>query len=416
MKGRPVAEKKEKIIVLTSTFPRWENDPDPPFVYELSRRLVSRFEVHVLAPAYPGALDEEEMDGLNVHRFRYFSRPFEKLAGSTGILPTLRRNPFCFLLVPFFLLGELLALYRLTRKLAPAAIHAHWLVPQGWAAAIVGRACGVPFLVTVHGGDIFGLRQAAVVAAKKRVLRTAAAVTAVSRAIADEITRLVPGAGLLVVPMGVDSSRFSGAAAGAVRQRFGVNGKFVLFAGRLSEKKGVRYLLDAMPAVINRFPDAKLVIAGSGEEEERLRAQCHSLGLGGNVIFAGAVPNSELAGFYADADVFVGPSVTARGGDTEGFGLTFVEAGMSGCILIGSDVGGIRDIIRPGETGFLVPEKDPAALAETLITVFEQEESWPEMRMRTRQEFVARFDWRVIAEKYAAIIAEAAAGAPRRAG
>ena len=83
---------KKKLVVITSTFPRWQNDADPPFVYELSRRLTDRFDVTVLAPGYPGSLNVEEMDDLKVNRFRYFFKKLEILAGSEGILPTLKKN------------------------------------------------------------------------------------------------------------------------------------------------------------------------------------------------------------------------------------------------------------------------------------------------------------------------------------
>ena len=83
---------KKKLLVMTSTFPRWKNDTNPPFVYELSKRLVDDFEVTILAPSFPGAKKDEVMDKMTVHRFRYFFSKFEKLAGSGGILPTLKKK------------------------------------------------------------------------------------------------------------------------------------------------------------------------------------------------------------------------------------------------------------------------------------------------------------------------------------
>ncbi|NDY41896.1 glycosyltransferase family 4 protein [Dissulfurirhabdus thermomarina] len=394
----------KRLVVLTSTFPRWRGDTDPPFVHELSKRLTSAFEVHVIAPRYPGAKAEEVMDGMHVHRFRYFLGPLERLAGATGILPTLRKNPLYAVLVPFFVAGEFLALYRLVRRLRPAAIHAHWLIPQGWVAAWVSRLLEVPVLVTVHGGDVFGLRMRPAMAAKRMAVRRAAAVTAVSRAAGAAVTELWPAASPAVVPMGVSAARFDGSGGGGVRERFGIRGPLLLFVGRLSEKKGVRYLLQAMPAVLDRFPDVRLLIVGGGEEEQALKELSASLGLADRVIFAGPLPNPELPPFYAAADIFVGPSIRARGGDTEGFGLTFVEAGLSGCILVGSDVGGIGDIIREGETGFLVPEKDPEALAARLVSLLEDRRGWGRIAARTRRELATRFDWGVVAARYADIL------------
>ena len=131
--------RRKKIIVLTSTFPRWKNDTDPPFVYELSRRLVPQLDIYVLTPNYPGALQDEIMDGMEVHRFRYFYKRFERLAGSAGILPTLKKNKLYYLLIPFFVLAEFWALLRLVRKIKPDVVHAHWLIPQGLVAAMVKK-------------------------------------------------------------------------------------------------------------------------------------------------------------------------------------------------------------------------------------------------------------------------------------
>jgi len=395
---------RKKIIVLTTTFPRWQDDTDPPFVYELSRRLARDFDVHVLAPHYPGALLRERMAGMEVSRFRYFFSPFEKLAGSTSITSTLRNNKFYFLLVPFLLIAELVALLCLCKDIKPDAVHAHWLIPQGAVALCVKRILGVPFLVTVHGSDIFGLRGRLLSWVKRGVLADASAISAVSNAIRAEVALLKPGAECSLISMGVDSARFSGPGDGSVRKRFGIAGEFLLFVGRLSEQKGVRYLLEAMPQVVSRFPKAKLLIVGSGEEEHSFKELSRTLGLENQVIFAGAISNRELPPVYADADLFIGPSIRAKGGETEGFGLTFVEAGMSGCVLLGSDVGGIADIIRDEETGFLVPEKDSGALAARIVAILERRNQWPQITARTREELVKRFDWEVVSRKYTDIL------------
>ncbi|MBU0484982.1 MAG: glycosyltransferase [Proteobacteria bacterium] len=399
---------RKKLIVFTSTFPRWKDDTDPPFVYELSRRLVSDFEVHVLAPNYPGALRAETMDGMEVHRFRYFWSCFEKLAGSSGILPTLKKNKLYYLLIPFFIMAEFLALLKLVRKIKPDVVHAHWLIPQGIIAAIVKKITGTPYLVTAHGGDVFGLQGGLFGFLKRFSLDNADQVTVVSSVIKQVVlgisdSKVVP----VVLPMGVDPRKFElEEDNGLIRVKYGVKGPFLLFVGRLTEKKGVGYLLEAMPEIISRVPDLKLLVIGSGEEEENLKQLSDSLNIGGNVIFAGSIPNRDLPQFYGAADIFIGPSIRAKGGDTEGFGLTFVEAGMSGCILIGSKVGGITDIIKDGETGFLIEEKNPAALAGKVLEVVGLKNEWPEIRKRNRQVFVDNFGLDVIAEKYAQLLAD----------
>jgi glycosyltransferase involved in cell wall biosynthesis len=397
---------KKKLLVATSTFPRWKNDTDPPFVYELSRRLARHFDITVLTPNYPGALASEEMAGLQVHRFRYFFKKLELLAGSEGILPTLKKKPLFNLLVPFFLSGELRALLKLTRETKPDIIHAHWILPQGFVAALAKKINGVPYIVTTHGGDIYGMQGRIATALKKYALHNAAQVTVVSKDIRQTIKQKF-GEDILpeVISMGVDSQLFHpDKKSPTLREKYKMSGPFLLFVGRLTEKKGARYLVEAMPAVLKNFPESKLLIIGTGELHQELILLSESLGLQDSVIFAGAIPNNELPEYFATADIFIGPSIQAAGGDTEGFGLTFVEAAMSGCIVVASDVGGISDIIEDGKTGYLVREKDPAAIADALCAISKQTDTLADIRTAARQKMISQFDWQVIADQYAKVL------------
>jgi glycosyltransferase involved in cell wall biosynthesis len=166
-----------------------------------------------------------------------------------------------------------------------------------------------------------------------------------------------------------------------------------------------------MPEVISKIPSVKLLVVGAGEEKAQLKQLSAALHLDGNVIFTGPLPNPDLPQFYAAADIFIGPSIRTREGDTEGFGLTFVEAGMSGCILIGSKVGGITDIIEDGRTGYLVAEKNPAAIAAAVLTAIGRQDEWPAMTARIRHALVSRFDWQLVARGYAEILANVVADA-----
>jgi glycosyltransferase involved in cell wall biosynthesis len=397
---------KKKLLIITSTFPRWKNDTDPPFVFELAKRLTIHFDVTILTPNYPGALSDEVLAGVRIHRFRYFFKNLEILAGSEGILPTLKKNKFFYLLVPFFILAELLALLKLIRKTKPDIIHAHWILPQGFVTALANKITGVPFVVTTHGGDIYGLQGKIASALKDYSLKNASTVTVVSKDIQSTIKhKFGESIHTYVIPMGVDSTLFHPDKKNPqLREQYGIKGPFLLFVGRLTEKKGGRYLIEAMPALMKQNPEAKLLVIGTGEEKMNLQHLTQNLSISNNVIFAGAIPNNELPAYFATADIFIGPSIKVEGGDTEGFGLTFVEAAMSGCIIVGTNVGGISDIIVDGETGFLVPEKDPKALAVTLCDILEQLDTLSNITTAARQKMISQFDWQKIAEKYREIL------------
>ena len=397
---------KAKLIVVTSTFPRWRDDTDPPFVYELSKRLASDFEVIVHTPHYPGSLLFETMDGMQVHRFRYFFSKFERLAGGQGIVPKLRRNKLYFLLVPFFVAAQFFSLLWLVFRVKPDVIHAHWLIPQGLLAVLVKKIFGVPVVVTAHGADVFSLRQGIFILLKKYTVKNSDRIVTVSRSLAkvlvdDTRISIEPD----VISMGVDAALFSPRNKNnAIREQYDIHGPFLLFVGRLTEKKGVQYLIDAMVLVQADIPDARLLIVGHGELEQELRARVVGLGLQEVIRFTGGIANKDLPNFYADADIFIGPSIRTQDGDTEGFGLTFVEAAMCGCLLIGTKTGGIEDIIRDEQTGFLVVPEDTLAMSKAIRYVIQNLNSLDSIRKKGRDEIVKKFNWNSISKNYSLLL------------
>lgn len=393
---------KPRLLVLTSTFPRWQDDTDPPFVYNLSKRLTKEFNITVHAPHFPGADTQGTIDDIHVHRFRYFITPFEKLAGSTGILPTLRHNRLYFAVVPFFLIAQFFSMLLLVRKIRPDVIHAHWLVPQGFFGVLMKILFQVPVVVTAHGADVFGLQQALFTSMKQFAGTRADAVTVVSKALFNALTDIFPPEiQPEIISMGVDAGKFNPDKKNAnLKRQYRIDGPFLLFVGRLTTKKGVSFLIDALPAVLNNVPHTKLLIVGSGELSGELQAQVNSLGLNKAVLFVGSVPNTDLPAYYATADIFIGPSIQAEGGDREGFGLTLVEAAMSGCLVIGTRTGGIEDIIQDHETGLLVPEKNVEALADTIIYALGHEKEMEAIKKAGRSRCVEKYDWQVIANRY----------------
>ncbi|MDD2468476.1 MAG: glycosyltransferase [Desulfobulbus sp.] len=393
---------KPKLLVVTSTFPRWSNDTDPPFVYELSRRLTDSFDVTVHTPHYPGSRTSEQMGGMHIHRFRYFFAPYERLAGGQGIVSKMRRNKLYSLLLPFFLFSQFFSLILLVSKLHPDLIHAHWLIPQGFWAVVAKKLFKIPVIITAHGADVFSLRTPAVIRAKQWIVKNADRIVTVSSALADVLRAdtqcpLRPD----IIPMGVDASLFcSEKMSRSIRGQYGINGPFLLFVGRLTEKKGVGYLIDAMSMVIKDFPSAKLLIIGHGELEQELLEQVKLRDLEDIVLFAGGIANAQLPSYYATADLFIGPSVQVKFGDSEGFGVTFVEAAMSSFLVIGTTVGGIEDIIKDGVTGYLVPPGDSNALAAKIVEVLADLNNHENMEKEARNEATVKFDWSLIAARY----------------
>ena len=402
-----MSERRLRVLVMTSTFPRWPRDTQPAFVYNLSARLTQKFDVTILAPHAPHCKAVEQWDGLRVLRFRYFWPERFELLAYGGILANLERNRLLWFLVPFFLAAEFLAALRATYSYRIDVLHAHWVIPQGIVATLVGWITRRPVLITCHAADIYGLRGWLRDRVRRWALNRCSYITAVSHGLLEAIRALrvngqIPSA---VISMGVDTNDFHPQKRDqGLRERLCGHGPMLLFVGRLVEKKGVEYLLGAMPAVLQTFPDATLVIVGDGHPRSDLEALAKSLRVDGHVRFVGAVPHIDLPSYYATADLFVGPSIVASGGDAEGLPVVFIEAMSSGCPTVGSDVGGMGEVIVHDRTGIMVRERDPEAIAGAICNLLGD----PVLMERLRNEALLwvreRFNQQLLANKYGEVI------------
>ena len=392
----PQNSSPKKILVLTSTFPRWKNDVDPPFVYELCRRLSKSFAVHVLAPHTSGAAVEDQMDRIRVTRYRYFFSRWENLAYHGGILANLKQNPLRYALFPFFILAQLVVLVRLLNRCRFDCVHAHWLIPQGLVAiaACLFVKSAPPLIVTSHGSDLVSLKGFVFDRIKRIVVQRADAVTVVSHAMKDVLQSLgIAGNQVYVIPMGVDlRNRFIPAKKRS-------SSRTILFVGRLVERKGLRHLIEALPLILEKHPQIMLRIVGDGQEKERILECIEKLGLADHVEFLGAVANESLAEIYQSSDVVVFPSIVA-----EGFGLVLVEALGCECAAVVSDSPAMKDIVQNGKSALIVPPRDSNLLAEKINLLMENDNLRQSLGKQGRQYALKRFDWEIINNRYQELI------------
>lgn len=393
-----IGQGKPTLLVLASTYPRWRNDPEPGFVHELCRRLNDRFDVIALVPDAPGADPSGRLDGVEVVRYRYAPRPLQTLVNDGGIAANLRKYPWKLLLVPGFVLGQYLAARRILKGRKIDLIHAHWLIPQGLIARWLKSS--VPYLVTSHGGDLFGLRGRWLEIIKRRVAHSASAMTVVSTAMRDEAQRIdLRPPRLEVLPMGVD-----------LQQRFVVDRNIqrssneLLFVGRLVAKKGLVHLLNAMPEILRHRPDTVLNIAGFGPEESSLRMQARQLGIESRVNFLGAMPQQELPALYRRASLFVAPFVRDASGDQEGLPVVLMEAIGCGCPVIVGAVPGIQDLLGNAASDVCIDPQDTAMLSATVLRSLNSPEQAMENARSIREKVSGHIDWQVIANGYANLI------------
>lgn len=386
-----------KLLVLSSTFPRFIGDAEPPFVFELCRRLAVQHEVTVLVPHAPGLPEQEHMAGLDVRRFRYAPSSWQQLAYQGGILPKLKQNRWYYLLLPGFILGQAWALWRLLKQQKFDVIHAHWLIPQGLIAAIL--AGDTPVVVTSHGGDLYGLRGPVLQRLKAWIVRRSVCLTVVSHAMAQQVSSWCDVRKVRVISMGVDLQATFTPDNSIVREP-----AQLLFVGRLVQKKGLKYLLEAMALTVEHWPELTLKVIGDGPERAELEALSKRLNIDKRIQWLGKVPNGSLPQHYRQATAFVMPSIIDERGDQEGLGLVAVEAMGCGCPVIASDLPALRDVVLDKETGFRVKPADSQALAQLLKFLSINTSLLNKLTEQARCYALEKFDWQIINQKYEKIM------------
>jgi glycosyltransferase involved in cell wall biosynthesis len=263
--------------------------------------------------------------------------------------------------------GQLRALAAFMRRIRPDVVNPH-LFRSTAVAAPIARALGIGRVVeTYHGREAWrqgALRGRFVV--DRLVARLVTRVIAVSRGAADFLIhgKGYPAHKVVVVPNGRDLTRFTpGAHREAVRKELGLDrdAPVVGVVGRLETQKGHVYLLDAWPQVVRAHPDARLLVVGEGSLRDALVRQARDGHVADSVIFTGY--RSDIPRILDATDVLALPSLH------EGMPLTVIEAAAAGRPAVATAVDGTPEVVRDGETGYLVPPADPAALAEALLAM-----------------------------------------------
>ncbi len=388
--------KKSKLLVITTTYPRWEGDTWPPFVHELSSRLTESYEVIVLTPRLPGAAESELRDNVQVKRFAYLPRKIELLSGNDGLLQTLKKNPLMIFLLPIFFFGMMLAIRKQVKQ-GVTIIHAHWL-PWGFLATLA--APRTPVLTTAHGSDILKLRGGPWRFFRRMTSRRVKAVTTVSKLLADRLeVEGVQAEKVLVAPMGVDLKNRFVPDTTTLDKSIGL-----IFVGRFIEAKGPDLLIEAMRLVHQDRPDAKLLMVGDGPLSGALKARVRDCKLDAVIEFSGAIPNPAIAQLFAKSKICVMPSRADKEGASEGLGLVAIEALGSGCRLVSGSNRALQGMLPSGANAVFINPENTAELASTLVQMLSAAALDEKDFLIFRQALVDQFDWENVALNYDAIL------------
>lgn len=377
-----------KILLVNALFHPFKGGVEKHLL-ELSKALVRNgVKVHVLTARLEGTKQYEEFDGVKVHR----------IACTEMRLPGFYPPPVILAPDVYSKIAELDG----REHFDLVHLQDRWF-PDFSLSLAYAKNAGKPFVLTLHNArpvgiaphyTLFGGAYDSLLG--KPVLENSDLIISVSKWAMGDIGHYgIPRSKMVAIHNGISPSEYKPSEKRAERFRkkhaFLKGAKILLFVGRIIRQKGVEYLLDAMPSVLQRVPNARLVIVGRGNRLEEMRFRASKLGLEGKVRFEGFLEEEELKDALCACDAFVLPSLW------EVLPISILEAMACGKPIVASNVGGNSELVGNGFNGFLVPKKSSRQLAEKIVRVLSDEKLARKLGENSRKRVLNEFDWELIA-------------------
>ena len=318
-------------------------------------------------------------------------------------------------------LGELTLIRQVERRLQevaelvrPDILHAHSPVLNALPALRVGKRLGIPVVYEVrafwedaavdHGTTEEGsLRYRFTRQLETRALKRANHVFTICEGLrADIVARGIPAENVTVIPNAVDIESFDvgGVPDIALKSQLGLAGSTVVgFIGSFYAYEGLDVLLNALPQILQRMPNVRVLLVGGGPQDAALKAQALALGIQDKVVFTGRVPHTEVRRYYDLMDVLAYPRHSMRLTELV-TPLKPLEAMAQGRLLAASNVGGHLELIQDGKTGTLFKSDDPDALASKVLDLLANQDLWPALRTQARSFVETERNWPVSVARY----------------
>jgi glycosyltransferase involved in cell wall biosynthesis len=399
------------VVMVTTSYPRFPGDSVGTFMEPIARSVAARgHEVHVVAPWHPLVNRPAEDSGVHLHFYRYAPiRSLNVFGYAAAMRADVSLRGAAYIAAPLALAAGWRAARSVARRCRATVMHGHWVVPGGVTAA--AAAPSLPLVISLHGSDVYVAETvAAARIAARQAFRRAGFVTACSADLARRAVAL--GAAperLETVPYGVDVERFRPDVQARLteRQQLGVRegAPLVVAAGRLVQKKGFEYLIDAMTGL----PAAVLALAGDGTLAGDLRERARAAGVADRVRFLGNLTQDRVGGLLSAADVVCIPSVRDDGGNVDGLPNVLMEALASGTPVVTTAAGGILSVVGDGVTAFVVPERDSTAIAACIGRIIAQPAAGRQIGVAARKLVAEQFGWDRAAKRFEAAYASALA-------
>jgi len=355
---------------------------------------------HVTSPKQ-GVVESlmEEVDGLTFYRT-------PPVSGGLSALPIINQYRIISALQK--------RLHEVVEEVKPDVLHAHSPSLNGLAALKVAKQFNLPLVYEVrafwedaavdHGtSSEWGLRYRLSRASETYLLKRASAVTTICEGLRNEmIERGIESKKITVIPNAVDIEKFTeGSEADAdLKRQLGFDGCKVLgFLGSFYAYEGLSLLISALPTMLAEDDSIRLLLVGGGPQDENLKQQVADLQLQDKVVFTGRVPHEQVQTYYDLVDVLVYPRLPMRLTELV-TPLKPLEAMAQGKIVVASDVGGHKELIRDRENGYLFESGNEASLASSVLEVLSQQSEWGSVRINGRQYVENERNWATSVANY----------------
>ncbi len=357
------------------------------------------------------SMDEETVDGLLFYRSAHTGRKFDKLPilNQLVVVSSLRKR-----------LDQVIEMER------PDILHAHSPALNGIAAIQAGKKYGIPVVYECrafwedaavdHGTSReWGLRYRLTRSLESYVFQRADAITTICEGLKrDIINRGLPEEKITVIPNGVDIERFSVSESKNTEllHELSLENNIVLgFIGSFYAYEGLIFLVQSMPEILKLMPDVRLLLVGGGPQQDQIEAIVKRLNIQDKVLFTGRIPNADIEKYYSLVDILIYPRFSMRLTDLV-TPLKPLEAMAQGKLVLASDVGGHKELIKDGENGRLFKAGNTASLIKTAVDMIEANELWSLYRRAGRTYVENERNWSVSVAQYKPVF-ERLIGGPR---
>jgi len=391
------------ISVIASSYPRFDGDGTAPFVRSISlalKRLGN--QIDIIAP-YDPEVNEVDQEEISVKRFKYAPKKNWHIMGHSRALKgddVLDLRAY-FLIIPYIISGTA-TLWKSINTHKSTVVHAHWSLPNGLCAWIVKRVRHIPYIVSLHGSDVFVAKKNFLFEKiNELVLKGAKAITACSNELFEYAENHGGRGKTHLIEWGADPAVFLPIKEKAEsRKKLNLPGDAVLVTslGRFVPKKGFDILLSAF-AQAEKSENTFLVIGGSGAQRDALINESKKLGIEKQLLLPGVIKWRDTPAFLGTSDVFVLPSIRDPHGNIDGLPTVLLEAMSCGLPCIASDIGGVSLVIRSWENGVLIDPNNVPALASAITSILSDSNIRLKLSKAARESILDKYNWLIVAQK-----------------